>query len=507
VAWAKVAAHFAFIRHPGFYVNPWLENLLIEVAQKIEKEPLNLCQEFNTKKSVSGKRRVLHVVTESYGTGGHSQFITRWVNNTLDDSVHSLVTTAQRGELPDNLVDAIRNSGGWYESLLEKSSDFVEQALALRSLTRAWADIVVLFTHPFDPLPLVAFGVDGGPPVLLCNHADHAFWLGSKTADVILDYHPSARNLTLIRRGHRNSVILPIPLTRIKSSNKKTELRRTLGFKDTDVVMLTIGRDEKFFPHDGFDYFKVMVDVLKKHPNVVLTVVGPEPLGKWVKASIAVDGRIHVLGTISRLKLEVYYDAADLYVQSFPCGSGTSFFEAGLHGLPLFALHVNGLPHFSGVDDIAFKEVSVHYTSIGDFTEALDAMIADPSAFRQKAAVVKSNLELEHCSPHWNRHLEGILETLPSKHTINEFAPVSEELDYADVFWANMSSYMMFNELPENSFSRLVRTYAQTLPRDEQLNAQAKCLMTSFIKVDSFKRSKQFTRSFSEFINSALTHS
>ena len=35
IAWAQTAAHLASVRHPGFYVSPALENLLLEIAEKI----------------------------------------------------------------------------------------------------------------------------------------------------------------------------------------------------------------------------------------------------------------------------------------------------------------------------------------------------------------------------------------------------------------------------------------------------------------------------------------
>ena len=203
VAWAKIAAHFAFIRHPGIYMSSTLENLLLMVAQKIEKEQIstdaNLWLKFKPKDY--GKMRFLHVITESYFSGGHSPFIARWVKNTAGNSVHSLIATSHNGSFPDILSSSIIESGGWYGSLSELSQNLLEQALFLRKIARNWADVIVLFVHPFDPLPTVAFGVDGGPPIIFVNHADHAFWLGSSIADVIVDYHSSGGLLSAKRRG------------------------------------------------------------------------------------------------------------------------------------------------------------------------------------------------------------------------------------------------------------------------------------------------------------------
>ena len=59
IAWAKVAAHFAFIRHPGVYMSPELENLLVEVAHRIEQAPPDVSGAFylKTKPKNLGKMR------------------------------------------------------------------------------------------------------------------------------------------------------------------------------------------------------------------------------------------------------------------------------------------------------------------------------------------------------------------------------------------------------------------------------------------------------------------
>ena len=101
MVWAKIAAHFASIRHPGIYLSPDLERMLLEVAQRIQKKPPDVSGAFflKSKPKNFGKMRFLHVLTAGSSSCGHSMFVARWIKNTLDNSVHSLVTTAQGGEL------------------------------------------------------------------------------------------------------------------------------------------------------------------------------------------------------------------------------------------------------------------------------------------------------------------------------------------------------------------------------------------------------------------------
>ena len=506
IAWSKIAAHFAFVRHPGIYTSPVLENTLIEVAQRIKQQPPDVSGAFylkNKPKNI-GKMRFLHVVTESYGAGGHTPFVARWIENTLDNSVHSLVATGHNRELPSILKDAVNESGGWYSSLTELSENFVEQALLLRLLAQNWADIIVLLIHPFDPIPTVAFGVEGGPPVVLCNHADHAFWLGASVADVVVDYHPSGGALSVERRGTVASKLLPIPLTKSVPPPQKSDVRSELGFGKNETVLLTIGRDEKFYPFDGFDFFEVMVGFLKRHSNVRLVAVGPPNIGRWRQASAEVDGKIEVLGTVDRDELEKYYAAADVYVASFPCGSGTSLLEAAMHNLPIVGLHLSQLPHLSLQDDVGFTQLGVHQSTVDGFKASLESTITNCQNNRQKAELVRENVEREHCSPGWNRYLNDILQSLPSQHSIHNPKVSSQSTDYVDAYWENLSSHMMGNELPEHSMGRLIRVYSENLSKADMVNGQAENLMFAFLKVDSFKRSRQFFSSFREFVDSAL---
>lgn len=508
IAWAKIAAHFAFIRHPGIYMYPELENLLIEAARRIEQEPPDVTGAFylKTKPKNFSKMRFLHVITESYSTGGHSPFVARWIHNTLDSSVHSVITTAQNSELPAILRDAVSESGGWYCSLTELSPNLVEQALLLRLLAQNWADTIVLLIHPFDPLPSVAFGVEGGPPVIFCNHADHTFWLGSGIADVTVNYHVAAGKLDAERRGISNSKLLPIPLSKNKPVSQNSEVRRQLGFGEQDVVLLTVGRAEKFYPFGNYDFLDVMVAFLRGHPNVRLVAAGPASEGRWQEASAQVEGRIQALGTVGREELEKFYAAADVYVASFPCGSGTSLLEAAMHNLPIVGLHLSELPHLSLEDDVGFAKLKVHKASLEGFSESLDFAAGNCRSNHQRARarLVKENVEHEHCAPGWNSYLDNVLQSLPSQHAVHVPKAFGNEIDFTDVYWEALSAQMMANELPQHSFSRLVRVYGGCLSKGDLLGAQAESLMSAFLKIDNFKRTKQFFLDFKEFVSSVF---
>ncbi len=500
MAWAKVAAHFASVRHSGIYMSPQLEQTLLEVAQRITQEPPAISGTFYMKNKLGnmGKMRFLHVVTEGYSTGGHSLFVARWIRNTLENSVHSLIATAQNGEIPSLLRDAVDASGGWVTSLTELSPDLAEQALLLRLLAQDWADVIVLFIHPFDPLPLVAFGVSGGPPVIYCNHADHAFWLGVSVADVVLDYHLAGSDICRKRRGTANSKILPIPLTNSNPLQTKEDARGELGLSKSEFILLTVGREEKYFPYDGIDFINVMAGFLKNQQGVKLVVAGPQNIGRWRLASEESEGKIEVLGQLDHDRLEKYYVASDVYVPSFPCGSGTALLEAAMHNLPIVGLRFKELPNFNLADDVGLSKVKGYHSTIDSFAEALKSALKNQQIHHKKALLLKENVEREHCSPGWNSYLNNVLQSLPFQHKVHMPQVVSETPTYADAYWESISAQMLGNELPEHSYSRLIRVYSQYLPKTDVLRAQAESFLVAFFQVDSFKRSRQYFSSLKE---------
>jgi len=509
IVWAKIAAHFAFIRHPGVYADSELESLLLDIARRIDQQPPDVSGAFYLKAKPKnfGKMRFLHVLTESYDTGGHSSFVARWIENTCENSVHSMITTAQHSELSVSLQNAVAKSGGWYCSLTELSVDLVEQALLLRLLARNWADIIVLFIHPFDPLPIVAFGIEGGPPVILCNHADHAFWLGNTIADVTVDYHSSATKLNQNRRGIKKAKLLPIPLTKKEHIAQSNKMREQLGFSEQDVILLTVGRFEKFYPFGGYDFLEVMVQFLEKHPKVKLVAAGPKYRGRWKEASAGVENRIQALGTLEHSELENYYAISDVYVASFPCGSGTALLEAAMHSLPIVGLHIEKLPHLSLEDDVGFKKLKVHQTSIDDFLQALEFAVLNVHSNQQKnrAETIKRNIEKEHCAPDWNNYLDTILQSLPSQHAIYAPQSLEKETDYTDVYWEVLSAHMMTNEQPQHSLNRLIRTYGNQLSKTEWTSAQTKNLYATFLRINNLQKTKQFLLDLKEFLTNNPT--
>src|SRR4051812_5622638 len=85
VAAAAAGARIALQAHPGVMTSPRLERVLTDVAER-HLEPVE-----RAKPPARPVRRVLHIVTETYPTGGHSRVLWRWISRDRG-RVHTVVT-------------------------------------------------------------------------------------------------------------------------------------------------------------------------------------------------------------------------------------------------------------------------------------------------------------------------------------------------------------------------------------------------------------------------------
>ncbi len=429
VAWAQLAADVAWNAHTGRYSWPELENMLLQVSQEVAKVSSGgACAIPSTER---GKKRVLHVFTIAYHTGGHTRVAERWIRNTRHEYCHAVVNTNLADFTPQWLADAAESSGGWLLQIDRPFTDILQKSMVLREIAHSWADMVVLHTHPNDPLPVLSFGTDAGPPVILFNHADHVFWLGASVADVVAEIRPVGRDLSFRRRGVRSSCLLPVPLVSGELSISRGEARQSLGLDEKTIVLLTISAAYKFAPFGGYDFLSLVARVLEENPDAVLLAVGPDCTGRWAEYQSLTNGRIRALG--EQRDLGAFYAAADIFVDSFPYGAMTAMLEAGSHGIASVGL-LNPLSRVNLAGDLSQERCGTHFPTRDGFVEELNKMIGNEDYRRHKGEVLSRAVREAHYLPGWNTYLEGVMAGVPQKHAPAPLPEIKHETDMDDFF-------------------------------------------------------------------------
>jgi hypothetical protein len=400
---AAGAARFTYGLHAGVFASEPLEAMLLDLGRRFVPGDGSAGAP-----RAGGRERVLHVITETYAVGGHTRLAGRWIE--LDrERTHSVHITAAPEDPPAWLAEAAQNSGGTVRSC-RRSDDVLARAAMLRSAAGG-ADLVVLHIHPFDPVPLLAFADPRGrPPVILLNHADHVFWLGLGVADLVADIRGPGAELTRARRGvaPERSRVLGIPVSPTPPDIDRAQARAQLGLDPSRPVLCTVASAYKFEPVITPSFQELAVGAVAGDPEALLLAVGPSMDARWTATSQATGGRVIAVGT--QPQTATLLAAADVYLDSWPCASGTSMLDAALAGLPLVALvpdlDAQGLLATAGP---ALDEVIVRARGPQEHAVAVAALLADPERRRRLGKTARERVIDLHAGASWLATLEEVV--------------------------------------------------------------------------------------------------
>ncbi len=398
---AQVASEF----HPGRFADGTIENLVLEIGTELNKFVAEdgrlafqvVCRE--------GCRRVLHVVTQVMGIGGHTRMLYHWVRNDRS-SCHSLVIVNQSGyvSIPLWLSEAIHSSGGQL-LVFPPESALCQKAKWLREIARRNADLVVLHHDPSDVVPTAAFAMHDCPPVARLNIADHQFWLGSSVSDVVVNLRTAGAEHTAKRRFVSSNTVIPILLADPVRQVSRQDARRVLGIGEDQVMLLSVGRDLKYRPCGSYDFVATANKILDRQPSVHLYVVGESLVGITPFLRCAVHERLHFLGSVEDPLL--YHTAADVYLESFPFGSQTALLEAALSGLSVVPAYAPLFPLLVANDD-AVQDLIPNPNNEREYLDRVDLLIQHPEQRRELGETLRKRLLIDHTGPGWLNRLAAM---------------------------------------------------------------------------------------------------
>jgi hypothetical protein len=402
----QAVADFAQFHHPGRFADGALENAAIDYGRSVAPARHRARAPWIDPAPRSGQRRVLHVATAVCAVGGHTRTIKNWAIND-PDSCHCLVVTSQGHEtVPQWLAHALEATGGRIIVFPGRTS-ILARAAWLRDIARRDFDLVVLHHFGHDAVPTVAFAADDLPPVATLNHADHLFWLGGGIADLTIQLRRVSRLLN-DRRFVRADVGLPIPRCRGKQQSvSQEEARRALGIPADQMVLLTVGRACKYLPSDEHDFFATATQVLRRHPDAHLYVIGVGPHDGIRQIDFDVATRLHLAGEVEDPWL--YQRAADLYLEAFPFGSQTATLEAGFAGLAPVLAWRPPCPLLVTSDD-ALDGVATNPPSQGHYLAEVSALITDNDRRRETGRRFQTQVLSCHVGEQWAERARRVYE-------------------------------------------------------------------------------------------------
>jgi hypothetical protein len=305
----------------------------------------------------------------------------------------------------------------------------------------AAADTVVLHTDGDDVVPMLAFAArPGGQRVLLLDHADHAFWLGSSISDLVVALRRSGLRLARRRRSiaPERSVLLPIVVDPVERELPRDVARRSLDLPQDAVVVLSVARGVKYRSFEGVGFVASLLPVLQQHPQAVVLAVGPDGGGEWDEASRLTGGRIKAVGP--RDDAGPYFQAADVYVDSSPISSTTSLLEAGSYGLPLVTRPlVSADAGVLCVDSPGLDETMFTCRDLESFRSVVSHLIEDRAHRVETGEQTRCAIRRLHSGDSWRLALERLYGRVSTVAPASDL-PVADRPEVAevDVAWSRI---------------------------------------------------------------------
>jgi hypothetical protein len=403
LAWVQVAARFAWRQHPGLFVSPRLE-ACTGATGAMPGRP---------SRSTAGHgriERVLHVATELYPTGGHTRLLTRWVEQDTARS-HTVVLTGAVPPPPTS--EAARASADAPVVSVFRGRDLRAAASALHAVTSEH-DVVILHAHPFDVVPVVAFGEMPRPPVLLVNHADHRFWLGAHDADVLAGLRESGTRLSVTRRGldPARGVEVAIPLQPPDRLADRAAAKARIGVDPDTCVLLTMATGYKYAAPEGEGLVDLVLPAIERERDALLVAVGPVAQPAWERA--AAEGHVRLLAPTEHVG--DLLAAADVYLDSYPFASNTSLLEAVLHGAAPVSFQPPETRGTVLAADAPSLDELLRPATPDELADVLRRLVADPHERTRVADAMRAAVEAHHTGAGWRAGIDAAYAAVTAAH-------------------------------------------------------------------------------------------
>ncbi len=309
---------FAWRNHPGIFYDADIETLLLRYGKELEKT-VDVAAIANHLNKVIDQRKefnTLHIATEIGSAGGHTRVINQMIRRSKEENQGFVLTGSDVSGVPEWFGKQIAPFAEIHSLL--KYGSLLERATALRLLSSRFKRVIV-YSHPYDVVPTLAFSNENQVPVAFENHAHSWFWYGMSVADLVFCHTEYHTEFTKKYRRAENCFHLPFTqfddLTDLPGAERKKQAKTLLGLDSSRKVVLTVATREKYIPNGRYNYFDVITNLADQHPDTDFFIVGLNPGDPLVLPTKNIN-RIHVCGYVT--DLTTHYLAADICLEAMP---------------------------------------------------------------------------------------------------------------------------------------------------------------------------------------------
>jgi hypothetical protein len=327
-------------------------------------------------------KRLIHVATQVYPTGGHTRVIED-VAALLPDYRHELIITSMHSAEPHLVSLRPRfDELGLNVHLLHAASP-VERAKELSSLIGALgAETVLLLAHPDDLVANVGVARHSAPRVLFMHHADHRPSLGASRTDYAhVDLTPGCHRVCR-SLSHLQASLLNLTAKDIGTVHITDRL---------PIFGVTCGSPQKYEGSSEFTYAQLLAALFSAGVDRILHIGDMPTLRRdQIRTDIAAAGqdrdRVLFLPNTPSLAAKLVEISPDFYLTSHPLGSGKAAVEAMSVGLPIMYVCPASTPPLLN-PDMTFA-TSVPVSALEQIPEAVHRLEREKDSLAKRSRAI-----------------------------------------------------------------------------------------------------------------------
>lgn len=288
-----------------------------------------------TKLNDFSDNNVAYLATELYDVGGHTKCIKSLIKSMANDYNQCLFITR---------LDITNNNAKKEIKAIEKFSKidganenylfFNKQVFLLyNKIVNFGAKTLFVFIHPDDITATAVLSLikrTTNIKIIFVNHASHYPNLGMTYADIIIEGMPSSQKITNQKRHLYNTKIMGLQSLRADethyySKEELTKVRENFGIKENELMTISGGDIYKFFEESSSEYFEMIKELLQNKQNLKhIIMINLDKRHEQIIDNIFSDSeeeRKRLIITPLSKDYEKFFQAADLYIDSFPVSS------------------------------------------------------------------------------------------------------------------------------------------------------------------------------------------
>lgn len=425
--------------------------------------------------------KIIYIATELYDSGGHSKCLLNQIKSLSNDYKQYLFLTHRTSTyncapMAMNTIEKHSKIIGFDVNRLFYEKQVIE---IYNKILECGAKTIFVYIHQDDifsaaVLSLIKRNTDIN--IIFFNHASHFPCIGMTFADLILEGMPSTQKITNKRRHLYNCKVIGLQSkaeneTIYSTKDEIQEFRKKHGVKNNELLTISGGATYKFFNGNKSEYFEMIKDLLEARKNlkhIVMTRLQPQD-------AKTIDNIFKNSKEKSRLILlplsteyEKYFQAADLYIDSFPVSSALTQIDLTRLKVATVVKINKEKPEYS-FHEYMPPNYQYMYENVEDMKQGILNLVDNPC---ERQNIIKSNYEF------WLKTYEAncvkqkfveIINSFENEVKLINFVNVPYELQLETRNWRNSKHVTIFFRIPyieEETHKKWLESLKQKEPKN-----------------------------------------